>query len=111
MVYEFAVAAIVRFFRRCKNIAVVEFQNDLIGLRLIVDHIVAITTDGDMDTGNEAIDIYCDFEMPTDPEVIEKLEKRMSSLYGGPMTMADIYLDGIVMAPDELCIVSEEVVL
>ena len=77
----------------------------------LVGRIVAITTDGDMDTGNEAIDIYCDFEMPTDPEVIEKLEKRMSGLYGGPMTMADIYLDGIVMAPDERCIVSEEVVL
>lgn len=77
----------------------------------LVGRIVAITTDGDMDTGNEAIDIYCDFEMPTDPEIIEKLEKRMSGLYGGPMTMADIYLDGIVMAPDELCIVPEEVAL
>ena len=41
------------------------------------------------------------------PGVIQKLEKRMSGLYGKPMTLADIYLDGIVMAPDELCIVSD----
>lgn len=73
----------------------------------LVGRIVAITTDGDMDTGNEALDIYCDFEMPTDPKVIQKLGKRMSALYGEPMTMADISLDGIVMAPDELCIVSD----
>ena len=87
-----------------------EKRSDYDGL---VGRIVAIETDGDgnMVTANEAIDIYCDFEMPTDPEVIEKLEKRMSGLYGEPMTVEDISLDGIVMAPDELCIVTEEVAL
>ena len=85
-----------------------EKRSDYDGL---VGRIVAIAMDGDMDTGNDAMDIYCDFEMPTDPEVIEKLEKRMSGLYGEPMTVEDISLDGIVMAPDELCIVTEEVAL
>lgn len=81
-----------------------EKRSDYDGL---VGRIVAIATDDDMVTANEAMDIYCDFEIPTDPEVIQKLEKRMSGLYGKPMTLADIYLDGIVMAPDELCIVSD----
>lgn len=83
-----------------------EKRSDYDGL---VGRVVAIETDGDGDmvTANEAMDIYCDFERPTDPGVIQKLEKRMSGLYGKPMTLADIYLDGIVMAPDELCIVSD----
>ena len=51
------------------------------------------------------IDIYCDFEEPTDPEVIAKLEKRFSHIYGNPRTMEDICLDGIVMAPDEISLI------
>ena len=68
----------------------------------LVGKIIEIATDDDMDTDNEAIDIYCDFEEPTDPVIIEKLEKRFSYIYDAPRTMADICLDGIVMAPDEI---------
>lgn len=68
----------------------------------LVGAIKEITTDEDMDTDNDTIDIYCDFEEPTDPEVIKKLEARFSYIYGTPRTMQDICLDGIVMAPDEI---------
>ena len=71
----------------------------------LVGKITEIATDGDMDTDNDCIDIYCDFEEPTDPEVIEKLEKRFSYIYGEPRTLQDICLDGIVMAPNEICII------
>lgn len=68
----------------------------------LVGKIIEIATDEDMDTDNDAIDIYCDFEEPTDPEVIAKLEKRFSYIYDKPQTIQDICLDGIVMAPDEI---------
>lgn len=67
--------------------------------------ITEIATDDDMDTDNDYIDIYCDFDEPTDPEVISKLEKRFSHIYGNPRTMQDICLDGIVMAPDEISLI------
>ncbi len=72
----------------------------------LVGKIVEIATDEDMDTDNDYIDIYCDFEEPTDPDVIEKLEQRFSYIYGEPRTMEDICLDGIVMAPDEISLIS-----
>lgn len=67
--------------------------------------ITEIATGGDMDTDNDYIDIYCDFEEPTDSEVIKKLEKRFSYIYGEPRTLQDICLDGIVMAPNEICLI------
>jgi len=74
-------------------------RSDYAGL---VGKITEIATDGDMDTDNDCIDIYCDFEEPTDPAVIERLEKRFSYIYDEPRTLQDICLDGIVMAPDEI---------
>ena len=71
----------------------------------LVGKITEIATGGDMDADNDCIDIYCDFEEPTDPKVIEKLEKRFSYIYGEPRTLQDICLDGIVMAPNEICII------
>ena len=73
----------------------------------LVGKIIEIATDDDMDIDNEAIDIYCDFEEPTDPEVIKKLGKRFSCIYGEPRTLQDICLDGIVMAPDEIWLMSK----
>lgn len=72
----------------------------------LIGKITEIATGGDMDTDNDCIDIYCDFEEPTDPEVIKKLEKRFSCIYGEPRTIAEICLDGIVMAPDEISLIS-----
>ena len=68
----------------------------------LIGKIIEITTDEDMDTDNDPIDIYCDFEEPTDTQVIKKLEARFSYIHGKPQTMQDICLDGIVMAPDEI---------
>lgn len=70
----------------------------------LIGKITEITTDEDMDTDNDYIDIYCDFEEPTDPEVIKDLEKRFSYIYGEPQTIKDICFDGIVMAPDEISV-------
>ena len=72
----------------------------------IEDIDLEITTEDDMDTDNVDIDIYCDFEEPTDPEVIKKLEKRFSYIFDKPQTLEDICLDGIVMAPDEISLIS-----
>lgn len=80
----------------------VDKRSDYAGL---VGKITEIATGGDMDTDNDCIDIYCDFEEPTDPEVIKKLEKRFSCIYGEPRTLQDICLDGIVMAPDEIWLI------
>lgn len=71
----------------------------------LVGKIIEIATDDDMDTDNDYIDIYCDFDEPTDPEVISKLEKRFGHIYGNPKTIQDICLDGIVMAPDEISLI------
>lgn len=71
----------------------------------LVGKITEIATDGDMDTDNDCIDIYCDFEEPTDLAVIERLEKRFSYIYDEPRTLQDICLDGIVMAPDEISLI------
>ena len=80
----------------------VDKRSDYAGL---VGKITEIATGGDMDTDNDCIDIYCDFEEPTDPEVIEKLEKRFSYIYGEPRALQDICLDGIVMAADEIWLI------
>ena len=72
----------------------------------LIGKIIEITTEDDMDTDNVDIDIYCDFEEPTDPEVIKKLEKRFSYIFDKPQTLEDICLDGIVMAPDEISLIS-----
>ncbi len=69
-------------------------------------HIKEICTDGDMDTGNFDIDIYCDFERPSDAEIIRKLEKTFSSIFGSPHSIDDINIDEVVMAPDEIEIIS-----
>ena len=71
----------------------------------LVGKITEIATDDDMDTDNDYIDIYCNFDEPTDPEVIAKLEKRFSLIYDNPQIMEDICLDGIVMAPDEISLI------
>lgn len=75
----------------------------------LVGRIMEIRSEEDMDTDNEYIDIYCDFNMPTDTEVIEKLEERATLIYGEPKTLKDICLDGIVMAPDEIFIISSDI--
>ena len=50
----------------------------------------------------DGVDIYCDLERPTDPEVIARIEKRFSYIFDGPRTLDEIPFDGIVLQPDEI---------
>ncbi len=50
----------------------------------------------------DGVDIYCDLERPTDPEVIARIEKRFSYIYDEPRTIDEIPFDEIVLQPDEI---------
>ena len=50
----------------------------------------------------DGVDIYCDLERPTDPEVIARIEKRFSYIYDEPRTLDEIPFDEIVLQPDEI---------
>lgn len=50
----------------------------------------------------DGVDIYCDLERPTDPEVIARIEKRFSYIYDEPRTLDEIPLDGVSLCPDEI---------
>lgn len=64
--------------------------------------ITEIRTGDDMETENDAPDIYCQFSAPVLPDEVRKLETHFSSLYGQPKKMEDISLDMVIMAPDML---------
>lgn len=51
---------------------------------------------------DDALEIICDFEDPTDPEIIKRMEEYFSKIFGKPMTLNDISLEGIIMCPDEI---------
>ena len=50
----------------------------------------------------DGVDIYCDLERPTDPEVISRIEKRFSYIFDEPRTLDEIPFDEIVLQPDEI---------
>lgn len=50
----------------------------------------------------DGVDIYCDLERPTDPEVISRIEKRFSYIFDEPRTIDEIPFDEIVLQPDEI---------
>lgn len=50
----------------------------------------------------DGVDIYCDLERPTDPEVIARIEKRFSYIFDEPKTIDEIPFDEIVLQPDEI---------
>ncbi len=54
----------------------------------------------DKDTENQSPDIYCNFDLPTMPCDIIKLERIFSKLYGRSKTVKDIVLDNVIMAPE-----------
>lgn len=53
----------------------------------------------DKDTDNETPDIYCSFDKPVHPDETERLEKAFSMLEGKPVTLDEIALDLVIMAP------------
>lgn len=83
------------------RVRVVE-HSDYAGLE---GYIKEICTDEDMDTENPDIDIYCNFETPTNPEIAKQLETTFSDIFGSPHSIDDINIDEVVMAPDEIEII------
>ena len=75
----------------------------------LVGIITAIRDGEDKETENEAVDIYCDFEVPASPYEIQQLEKRFSELYGCPKHVDDLSLDEVIMAPEMLVPMNEEI--
>lgn len=59
-------------------------------------------TEEDKETENDGVDIVCEFNAPEDAEVIVKLEKKFSELYGKPMQIDNIALDYVIMSPEML---------
>lgn len=64
--------------------------------------ITEIRTGEDRETDNETPDIYCEFDVPVLPNEVRNLEKRFTELYRHPMTIEDITLDMVIMAPEML---------
>lgn len=62
--------------------------------------IIEIHDGEDKDTENEAPDIYCRFEPPVHPFDIQRVEQRLSRLYGQKKELKDIGLDLVIMAPE-----------
>jgi hypothetical protein len=63
--------------------------------------IIKEARDGDdKDTDNETLDIYCDFHCPAELKDVMELENRFSKLYGHPVCIGEIPLDGVIMAPN-----------
>lgn len=62
--------------------------------------ILEIRDGKDQETENETPDIYCSFDVPVMPYDIEELEKVFSDLYNAPKSIDDITLDMVIMAPE-----------
>lgn len=77
---------------------------DFFGLEGVI---IEIRTGEDKETDNPTPDIHCSFEYPDSEEMVKKLEEHFSSLYGSPQKLDAIALDEVIMAPDELTILSE----
>lgn len=54
------------------------------------------------------IEIICNFEDPTEPQLIKKMEDFYTEVFGKPMTLNDICLDEVIMSPNEVELLSEE---
>ena len=62
-------------------------------------HILELRDGDDRETENETIDIVCKLYAPINDDECKKIESRFSELYGRDMTINDISLDYVIMAP------------
>lgn len=83
--------------------------NDVSDYEGLVGTITEIREGEDKETENKTVDIYCDFEVPASPYETQRLEKRFSELYGCPKQVDDLSLDEIIMAPEMLVPLNEEI--
>ena len=70
--------------------------------------IVEIRDGADRETENKAPDIYCSFDEPVIPAVIEKLEKTFSHLHAEPKRLREIPLSCVIMAPEMIQILRDK---
>lgn len=64
--------------------------------------ITEIRNGKEKETCNDPPEIYCSFKVPVGKIFIAELERRFSEQYGRPVTLGEIALDSVVMAPDML---------
>lgn len=74
-------------------------QSEYAGL---LGKILEIRDGEDKDTENETPDIYCSFQAPSLPEDKISLERRFSERCGKGITIGDMALDEVIMAPEML---------
>lgn len=70
--------------------------------------ILEIHTGEDKETDNPTPDIHCCFDYPESEIQVQKLEERFSSLYNMPKKLDELALDEVIMSPDELILIPEE---
>lgn len=75
----------------------------------LIGTIIEIRDGEDKETDNETPDVYCCFDDPETPEVIQEIEERFSRLYDELKTLEDICLDEVIMDPDFLEVLPNEI--
>ena len=73
----------------------------------LIGTIFEIRDGEDKDTDNDTPDIYCYFDTPIHKEHIQKLEETFSKLHSEKLTIDDIAMDHIIMAPDMIMPIAE----
>lgn len=68
----------------------------------LIGFIEEIRTDKDKETENETDDIIVSFQMPENQELIAKLEKQFTALYGLEKKMNELCIDYVVCSYDEI---------
>lgn len=79
---------------------VITNANSALGQGLL-GRIMEIRTGSDQETGNEWPDFYCSFDPPQSAEMLNELNRRCGGVFG-----EDFGLDFVIMAPDELDVVT-----
>ena len=67
----------------------------------LIGKVMEIRTGSDQETGNEWPDFYCSFNPPQSAEMLDELNRRCGGVFG-----EDFDLDFVIMAPDELDVVT-----
>jgi len=74
----------------------------------LIGTITEIRDGEDMETDNETVDIYCDFDLPTIRCECERLAGRFSILHGQSMSLDEINLEQVIMALEMIRLLANE---
>ena len=66
----------------------------------LIGMITEIRDGEDRETDNDTVDVYCDFDLPAIRCECERLVGRFSILHGQPMSLDEINLEQVIMAPE-----------